>query len=507
MPTGRQRKSGQAIIFLMVVLVIGTLAVVWNFDLHRVVSAKLRMRNAGDAAALAGARWQGYALNMIGDLNLIQAAIVSMSYEDDTNGITFYAPDEAFELHELRSRLEVVGPLGAFAVAQQTAFNNGALPDPDLAENLLYMAEELRDEISDTPYDNAWDEYADLLENLVARGVAVGSYSLYLPRRPHPLLREDFYAAIAQAQANWWCAMRPFDYYLENYEDHESWPTLPSEFRYRLMFDLMLDEFSVEYADDGWIPPDAAIPEGDEYGQEFAEFLGSNDVIMGFGDPDYAYPGIVALPELEWHVYHSDPRNGGWDARWPRPAEYDDVVTRANLSRVLAIRERVKPEYDYLGAVAGISMAAPVSRGILSSSGNPTVDLSYRAKAKPFGVLDFENDDAGVQPPHYFGFVFPCFDQVRLVHSDIGYGVFSGPFYDHITRHLQAYLDGGTASLQPDCSYCRLLVAWETLDRREGLEWLDRAYSDDVDNPCRPEADDDYDPVWGETGGGATGGS
>ncbi|MEI6890773.1 MAG: pilus assembly protein TadG-related protein, partial [Pontiella sp.] len=225
----RREKSGQAIIFLMVVMVIGILAVVWSYDLHRVVNAKLRMRNAGDAAALSAARWQGYTLNMIGDLNLIQAAIiaeyVAEAAEDGEELID--TPSEAYELHELRARLDFVGPLAAFAVAQQAAFNNGAMPDPALAESLLRMAADYRDEISWNPYDNARDEYADLLENIAVRGVAVSSYGLQLPQ--HPLVQEPFYGAIAQALAEWWCPMHRYRYQLESYEGYESWSKLDME--------------------------------------------------------------------------------------------------------------------------------------------------------------------------------------------------------------------------------------------------------------------------------------
>ena len=70
------RRSGQAILFLLVVMVIGLLVVLWNYDLHNIVSTKVRIDNAGDAAALSAARWQGISLNMIGELNLIQAAHV-----------------------------------------------------------------------------------------------------------------------------------------------------------------------------------------------------------------------------------------------------------------------------------------------------------------------------------------------------------------------------------------------------------------------------------------------
>jgi hypothetical protein len=505
------RKSGQAIIFLMVVMVIGLLAVVWNYDLHRVISAKLRIRNAGDSAAIAAARWQGHTLNMIGDLNLIQAAIISTSYDEvgvDTDGdgiedsttIEFFVPDNAAELHELRSRLEFVGPLGAYAVAQQTAFNNGALPDPELASNLVSLAEDVREQVARRPYDNAFDEYADLLEDLAVRGVAVSAYALRM--RKHPLVQETFYAAIAQAVANWWCPMRRYDYWLENYEDFESWPKLDTEFKHRYILDLKLNEFDtgfIQRADGEVVPkkPQSAMPDDEDYLEELYDYLNSNEVVEAFGEPGMVY-GMYEpeLTDVQWHVFDSS-----WAKQWPRPTFYDDETDERGGR--FPIRDNVIYKYNYLGAVAGVAMSADVDRGILSSSDNMTVDLEYKAKAKPFGFL---NLDAGQEPPHYFGFVFPCFEDVRLVHSDIGDRVLSGVLYEHITQHLEPYLENGPGATDPQCVYCRLLVKWEDLDRQEGLEWLDRAYNDDHDNPCKPELGEES-PVWGKAGGGATGGS
>ncbi len=494
------RKSGQAIIFLMVVMVIGLLAVVWNFDLHRVISAKLRMRNAGDAAAMAGARWQGHTLNMIGDLNLIQAAIMSTSYDEDplTGAIEFFTPDEAFELHELRQRLEFVGPLAAFAVAQQTAFNNGALPDPELATNLVVFADWLRDEISLEPYPEAFDEYADVLQDLAFRGAAVSSYGIANLPRNHPLVQEGFYAAIAEALVGWWCPMRNYEYELEDYEDFESWGKLSVEnFRYRFMFDLQLDEFTTVDPGGELVKPDVAIPSDDDFLEELQEYMEETTIILDYAETDYVVPSMYASIDAEWHVY-----NSSWEKRWPRPAEYGDKITFQNLNRRLAIRDHVKQKYNYLGAVAGISMSATVGRGILASSDNETVDLSYKAKAKSFGFLNLED---GQEPPYYFGFVFPCFRDVRFVHSDIGERAMSGIFYGHITRHLEPYLDDGPSAVDSECPYCRLLVKWDDLDRKEGIDWLDRAYNDENDNPCDPEPTDN--PFWGDDGGGATGGS
>lgn len=503
MPGPPTRKSGQAIIFLMVVVVVGLLVVVWNFDLHRIITAKIRVRNAADSAALAAARWQGYTLNMIGDLNLIQAAIISTSYDIDTNGVvTFFTPPEAADLHELRSRLAFVGPLAAFAVAQQAAFNNGAFHDPELASNLTAMAESIRYQIDRTPYDNAFKEYADLLDRLVESGVAVSSYSLRLPN--HPLVQEKFYGAIAQAMAGWWCPFYRYRNLLENYEGIDSWRKLDMGFKFPYILDLKLDEFSaVSLGQNGVTTaniPSSALPNADDYFDELYGYLASNDLVMAYGEPDMVY-GIYEV-DAQWHVYDSS-----WAKGWPRATYYDDETDERGGK--FPIRADVRPEYDYMGAEAGFGISAPVGRGILAGSDNPTVELTYKTKAKAFGFLDVEDPDlptgGSLVPPHYFGFVLPAFQKVRLVHSDIGDKILNADFYRHVTEHLGSYLEAGTSACRPDCRYCRLLVQWETLDRQKGLEWLEKAYADPDDNPCKPE--EEPDEVWGKAGGGATGGS
>lgn len=494
------RKSGQAIIFLMVVLIVGILAVVWVYDLHRVVNAKLRMRSAGDAAAMAAARWQGHTLNMIGDLNLIQAALLSEAYAEFLNQTNYPTFDEFLPysqqyaeiepLPELRERLEYIGPLAGFAAAQQAALNNGALPDPLLASNLTAMAQSMRDEIGSEPYAEARDDYADLLDDLAARGPVVSSYRLDLP--DHPLAKRAFYEAIAMAQADWWCPMRDYQYELENYENFESWSTLDTEFDYELLFDLKLDTFS--FSSSGSYPSTSSFTNADDYIEALGDYLEYHEVIEADGEPDYVLAGMYLEEEFDWHIYDSD-----WNEQWPSPAEYDDETTIDELDP-LAIRTQVKAEYDYLGAVAGIAMASAVPRGILASTANPDVNLSYRAKAKVFGVM--QGDD--VEPPYYYGLVFPCFTDVRLVHSDIGDRVIDPVFYEHLMHHLEAYLENGPEALDPGCPYCRLLLAWDELDHQAGAAWLDEAYSDDEDNPCEPESEG-YSPVWGDDGGGASG--
>ena len=79
---GERRRRGQVLIFALVAMVILVFVALWNFDLHKIIAVKAVSQNAGDAAALAAARWQGLSLNLIGDLNILQAASLM---QGDTN--------------------------------------------------------------------------------------------------------------------------------------------------------------------------------------------------------------------------------------------------------------------------------------------------------------------------------------------------------------------------------------------------------------------------------------
>ena len=498
-----RRRSGQAIIFLMVVVVIGLFVVIWNFDLHRIITAKIRVRNAADAAAMAGARWQGVTLNMIGDLNLIQAAILAIEAEEQEGLPEFLVPASVPELHDLRKRLAFFGPLAAFSIAQQAAFDNGAFHDPKLQADLLVLADEIREQVNAPPFDNAYDDYAELLERIVTNGVAAGSYPAIFPN--HPLTQERFYSGVAQALAGLWCGLERYRYELEEYEDFESWGKLNTDYRIFYMLSLKMAEFRSrvegEEADGTYRWPRIAIATNRLELFEYFETDERGTFANQGADTDYSIAGMYPNEpdaDISWHIY-----SGAWERTWPRPRNGEDDLEEEENRDVarFPIWGAIQDRYNYMGAEAGFSMAMPVHRGILSSSARATVDLTYKTKAKPFGYI--LAPDGTDYPPYYFGLVFPVFTDVRLVHSDIGDRQLPADFFRHVNGHLAAYLNGGPEALNPQCRYCRLLEAWEGLDRAEGLRWLDEA-EEKEDNPCDPSNDgSEFDGL----SGGATRGS
>lgn len=492
------RKSGQAIIFLMAVMVIGLFALIWNFDLHRVISAKIKVRNSGDSAALAGARWQGYALNMIGELNLMQAALISANMLSAADAV----PPEVDELVLLRTRLDYLGPLAAFSVAQQAAFNNGAFHDEELAKDLREVADDIEGQIGyiNEPYIGAFFEYADLLRNIANNGVAVGSYSLNLDGG-HPLENVSFYAAIAAANSGWWCWFYETGI-LEYYTDYTSWPSGVKNYTGDTdFFNLKLGSFTNNIEGIIYYPPPSVIF-NNNYQSDLVGYIGTNEVFINAGGDSSNLDSIyLYATNVSWQIYGAN-----WSKKWP-PAYGIDGEVGANA---FPFRANVRDEYNYLGAEAGVGVEGAIEKGIISKREDETLDIEYKTKAKTFGYLPVDPQDTtlkaiypdGKVPPNYFGFVFPAFDRVQLIHSDIGDKLISPTFYKHVKYHLHPYLQDGTNALHMDCSYCELLLIWESLDKEAGIKWLENSYrngADDASNPC-------YVEPWSRGGGGGGGG-
>jgi len=212
----KERKSGQAILFLLVVMVIVLLVVLWNYDLHNIVATKVRIDTAGDSAALSAARWQGITLNMIGELNLIQAAHICESFVDpeDPDDIE-RVQAEVEEIALLRTRLSLNGPLMGFVAAESAAFLNLRQKDVlnrerKISNSLMRRANEF---ISagdsfygvQEPYPGAWFEYGSLLASIADNPMMVDSANTqyyHFFNGSHILLDPNFYAAIA---AKHWC--------------------------------------------------------------------------------------------------------------------------------------------------------------------------------------------------------------------------------------------------------------------------------------------------------------
>ena len=186
-------------IFMIIALLILAVVIVWVFDVHTVLQLKARTQNAGDAAALAAARWQGISLNLIGDMNILQALALSRG---DTNA--------AAQITDMQARLCFVGPLVGLLASQQAAKNNHAYVNPDYTAQLMAHAASVSSYANDAhlfpePYANAWPKYSGMLSNIAAQGVAAGpDNTRYFTDSTdsHWLLSRNFYEAVAGLD---WC--------------------------------------------------------------------------------------------------------------------------------------------------------------------------------------------------------------------------------------------------------------------------------------------------------------
>lgn len=441
-----RRRTGQALVFLMVVVVILAFIVLWNYDIHRILHVKFLTQNAGDSAAVAAARWQGIFLNLAGDLNLMQAASLSAGDAATADSIS-----------NLQARLCFVGPMVAFMAAQQAAKNNGAYANDEFTEYLREHAAEVRNNYPRTigddgellfpePYPGCWDEYAAMLEAIADNGVAAGpdNAQFYMDATGgHYLLMLDFYEAIAGR--NWCWFFRDAPGLLEDYRNFQPcwWPGLPPithrEYINSEIFGLSLRRLQARFT--------AAVD------VDSADALAAE---RGFLTP-ITTNGLNR--RMTWYAYDTE--------RWSEWTAIDSTGPDA-----FPVVGPVKPQYNYAGADAAIRVESTANRLTPGAGGATRQDTAvWSAAAKPFGYLNEED------LPTSCSLVLPAFHSVRMIPVDTSSAPYGGGYNiawrRHLAEHLPGYMrDGPPAS--SDCWYCRQLITWEQESfRQEGIDWLE----------------------------------
>lgn len=445
------RRSGQTMIFLLVILILLTLVVLWNFDLHKIIAVKLRSQNAGDAAALAAARWQGSSLNLIGELNAMQALAI---HDALARGSADFSAAEA--IADLQARICFVGPMTAFAAAQHAAKNNGVHVNPVFTAEVAAHAQQVSNDYAfrfpDPPWGDAnggrtaWDDYAEMIRVIAGEGVAAAPDNRHLysdfASSGHLLLNPGFYDAIASE--DWcWFLFNAMDT-LDNYRNWRDWDALPVITEPQPMnaeyFGLGLEHVST--LEDLERMGGADAP---EILDRLGEWAGVRL------DPE------VAHVEARWYVY--DPR------RW-RP--WNELIPEN-----FPFRGPVKQAYDYIGADAAVRIEQASPR---LSPGQAADTVMWTAAAKPFGTLE------DGQRPNSYGIVLPGFTDVRLIPVDASTASAGGSrpgWAEHIYDHLEPYVARGVGFLSGGCWYCSQLRTWENASfRQTGVEWL-HSHADD----------------------------
>lgn len=440
-------RRGQVMIVMIAVLVILLLVTLWNFDLHKILFVKARSRNAGDAAALAAARWQATSLNLIGSLNVLQAvALTEALSRGETNS------EAAEAIADLQSRIAFVGPMTGFAASQQAAKNNGLHVNDAFSGEVLAHAAEVREEypirypdppyVNDPPTPSCWDDYASMIEFVALEGIAAAPdnarYFSDYANHDHFLLTPDFYDAVATR--GWcWFFFNAMDL-LENYDSWRDWPPLPvfdelepvnSEY-----FGLSLRKVATLDA----LPGSAAATAGllDALGEAAGEGIAAEATAVS----------------AQWFAY----RESDW-ASWS-----------SRLPPGFPFLADIRPLHDYGGADSAVRTESEMRR---LSPGADSDTIVWSAAAKPFGYLEH---DGARERPDRFTLVLPAFRDVRLIPVDASTapGGGSRPGWGiHIHVHLPEYMERGLDGLVPGCWYCDQLRTWEEDEFREaGIAWL-----------------------------------
>ena len=440
-----RRRRGQAVSFVLMALVILFFVFLWSADLHRVIAAKDDSQNAGDAAALAAARWQASSLNLMGELTLLHALALAAGDEAAVSLVT-----------NTQARLCYTGPMTAACAAQQAAMLNGIPANDDFATFVRMRAAIVRKgyaatfggagSVFEEPYPGAWDEYAAMLDALADGGIAAGPDNAVFytdVTGGHTLLDKGFYRAVAGQTWCWFHLHNPK--LLEDYTGPSWWPPLPVLFRPNF---ANSEIFSLRLA-----PSWRAL-----------RSFGSERELEALAD-EAGHPLPLAggmsnawhRADQLWYVYDG-PQWGHWDA----------------LDAPFPVTGKVRPEYDYEGADAVVRIETTLERFSPEATGASGDAIVWTAAGKPFGYLDAEGRRI---PPNTYGLVLPAFRDIRLMPVDASTGGSGGSFdlrwREHLALHLFPYLKDGTSALHAGCYYCRQLVRWEDSEfRRKGVEWL-----------------------------------
>ena len=452
---GRRARGGQTIVFLLMALTILIFALLWNIDLHRLVAGKSHAQNAGDAAALAAARWQGESLNLVGELNLMHALALSANDGAAAGAIT-----------SMQARICFTGPLAGLVVSQVAAKNNRVYNDDDFTSLLNEHSRDVRryDEVVGgellfpEPFPGAWNEYAGMLDAIAADGIAAApDNALFFGdlTSGHVLLDKEFYEAVAGRQWCWFylntaTSANPPRTLLDDFASYESFgplpPPDPPRYENSEIFGLGLVSHPIALRRIGG-GEEAMFSAAEAEGIDMAGYVSTN-----------------VLPREEtWYFYSSS----SWESPWPgMDPDGPDALPMVGP---------VKDEYNYTGADAVVRLYVTTYRMTAQEAEDTLV---WTAAAKPFGYL-LDADTSTRLMPHAYGLVLPAFRDIRLIPIDAassgGDGSFDVEWRRHTDEHLPVYLDCGR--LEDGCTYCSRIRRFEDpAFRIEGVLWLRENY-------------------------------
>lgn len=444
---GRQDRSGQIIIFLLLIFLSILLLALLHVDIFLAIRRKTQTQNAGDAAALAAARWQGATLNLEGELNLMHALAAC---EGDTNAIA--------GINALQARLAFSGPVAGLFAAQVAAKQNHMFVDPDMTALVKEHAQEVRNAYAGggdddlaypQPWEGAWNDYAAMIEAAAQDGIAAGPGNMryFDTLGDHMLLRREFYQAVEGR--DWcWFFFNANDL-LNGYQSYHDWDPLPepADHHYDNSEIFGVNVHGIEAPLEAILSREAVSKLATDWG-----FAAATEQALDES-------GIMTNAAARWFVYEAGSW-GDWTAIDPYGEEQFPVAGP------------VKDEYNVDGAAAVCRVTGKV---IPVSPSAESKEVEWSAAAKPFGYLDDETE-GHVKATAAGGLVVPAFREVRLVPLDAASGADLNTadvdWIRHVRRHLKNYLANGP-SVPDGCPYCAALVTWEEESFRQfGIAWL-----------------------------------
>ncbi|MBQ4200092.1 MAG: hypothetical protein II649_09430 [Kiritimatiellae bacterium] len=456
---GRARKSreGQIALVLAFMLFGLVLLTIVGVDSFLAAHRKNRMQNAGDAGAIAAARWQGITLNALGAINLAKIEAVCQAGDAEAQ-VT--AQDVCKRLSALQERIAFAGPLMGFFAAQRAAVANGiGAPDKGMGEivdecirrSSLLLATEL--------WPQKAADYATMLRGAAADGVFCGAdnaqYFDYTPEGGHILYNRGFYAAVEGRDWCWfyWRRMRDFP------RNFSGWGSIPEP---KPVSPDNPEFFGADIRIRNCALADLApIWNEDELRGAVLDLASRNDC-LGVTDFTLRRSGVLTNSLMSWAAYNDE-----WH-EWNRMHRSDEAR--------LPIVSDVKDKYDVQGAFAATrvrQVLEPLTPGVGARIN------TWTAAAKPFGSID----ESTVTWDGCFALVSPAFTDVRLTmlaaFPDSRFGMADRDWLVHVREHV---LPPSSVKHVAECPYCKILKEWEKPALRNvAVKWLDK----NGDEQCR----------------------
>ncbi len=439
-------RSGQVVVALVLMLVALIFLALVNVDVFLALRGKSRLGNAGDAAALAAARWQGITLNLIGALNL-ERIDAACKYAD--------APgmyDEiAAGILALQERIAFAGPIMGLHAANLAALRNGAAINNGITRivDQAISRAALMEPIPDGPWPTKWRDYADMLRQVRGDGLAAGCDNAHLldPAADfsdgHPLHAKSFYEAVAGED---WCWFFLRDDMYSLLSSFRSW----SAFGERRPLDYDNPEFFGASLRRSTLRLD----------REAVLTLASAYNLPSVDADSLDRSTLVKSSPIPWYIYDM--------AEWRPWLEMDPAGPEQ-----IPVLSAPKDEYNVFGATAATRVIGELDA---LTPGVPEKSIVWTAAAKPFGFRDAAGRESVLRlGGAILPLVTPDFSSVRLIPlagaSESRLGTSDATWVEHVRTHIPMYMDTGKTT--HGCPWCAALAKWDDPDfRRKGVDWL-----------------------------------